>query len=417
MSGFDLRGYTVVGSGTLPTGSAFERVDDAWENMWLRLLEKAESPPFNYTAPTQTLNDDTAVREYFEMILGASWNLSILHQLMNLVTYNEGMNTLSDDFRGKFRRINDLMVHMRSVRSIPLIDHLLDKFCHVVLPYNGGPVYAIIHDLYEMPWTGTNPATNWGTAIDLDRGVTASDVVALMLDDIEEAYEELTGQAGDSAAEVQRADFRQIVNILAALGMPTLALSEKREVVDPELFIELQFTELFHFYHSETADTHDIGYPVAADAEAMIHRAFPSGYSYDWRDFISFLPSAVKDGETAAHGDDNIIYGIMCKCSSRTNFTRQHRIYTAEDGWFSKSSSMDLADVDIVQDYVWSVPWLSRHIYGSKAIAHEDPEEDFWLYGPGMYREFDQRHDDLGKGLFRAIHESQYGGFDVPVIR
>jgi hypothetical protein len=418
ISGVDFRGYTLIGSGALPTGSAFERVDDAWENMWQRLIEKAESPPFNYTAPTQTLTDNTAVREYFEILFPAAWNLSILHQLMNAVTYNEGMNTLSDDFRGKFRRINDLMVHFRSLRSIPMMDQLLDKFCNVVVPYNGGPIYARLHDLYHQPFTGTNPCTNWAAAIDLDQGVTSADVIKLLLDDIEEAYEELSGQAGDSASETQRTDYRQIVNIMAALGMPTLALTEKRIKVDPHAFA-LQFVDLFTFVDTKGVGTNKmVGYPVATTADSFIHKAFPVGYAHDWRDFIGFLPNAVLTGEVDV-GGDNVIYGILRTGygPGEASIARRVRVYTAEDGWATFNGEIDVTAADAFQNWAWEQPWFTKHMWSSKVVNSEEDEEDYIFYGPELLTEFDMRHDDLGKGLFRAIHDKAFGGFDVPVIR
>jgi hypothetical protein len=414
---FSMRGYALVGSGTLIDGTRLQRLDKAWLVMWERLREKAEIPPFNYTAPTATLTDYKAVYEREEIIFPHAWNLSMLQQMMNAVTYNEGMSTLTDDFRGKYRRISDLMEHYRSLLTIDLTNMLLDKFCHLVTPYEGGPLYAMLFDTYSQPWTGSNPATNWTTAIDLDRGVTDSDVVKILLDDIEEAWEEVSGQAGDSSAESQRTDYRQIRNLMAALGFPSLKLPERRALNDPGLWAELQFCELFQFYHNEDLDKHDIAFPVFDDVDKVIHRAFPVGYKYDWRDFIGFLPYAVKDGETEDHQSDNVVFGMVHRGPAHNAMYRTHRIYTAEDEWFTTEGALDLADADGLQAYIWSMPWVSKHIYSSKAIAHEEAEEDYWLYGPGQYEEFDMRADNIGRNLFRVIHDKQFGGYDVPIIR
>jgi hypothetical protein len=345
----------------------------------------------------------------------AAWNLRVLNALMQAVNYNEGMLTLMDDFAGKYRRINDMMNVWRGVRVIPLIDQLLDKFCRVVVPYPGGPIFAQLVEHATLNW-GTNNTTNWAVAIDLDRGVTAADVVKLLLDDIEYSFEEITGQSSDAD---DKADYRLIANILAALGFPTLKLEETRVEENPALWSELQFFERFDFFDTKGVGADTCHYhPLAADAEASIHRACPKDYPLDWRDFIGFMPNAAMFSEVET-ADDNVLYGIMrASATSGYQVKHLHRVYTPEDGWFSTIGALDLTAADSIQDYIWSMPWITRHIFGAMAISSEEPEEEYFMYGPGMdsVKEWIQVHDHLGEGLYIALHRKEFGGFDLPVI-
>jgi hypothetical protein len=340
------------------------------------------------------------------------WNLVQLNALMQAVFYNEGMQTLMDDFSGKFRRINDLITAFRGIRCLPLIGKIIDKFCKVCVPHPGGPIFASLMEHYGLNF-GTNSTTNWGVAMDLDRGVTAGDVIKLILDDIELSFEEITGQSSDAG---DRADYRLIVNIMAALGFPTAVVPERRLEVDGAMWSEMQFYELFAFF-----DTKGIGddtqhfHPVVDSADDVIHRACPSDYTLDFLDFIGFLPSACSVTEDTS--GDYVLYGIL-NTSPTTPSKLVHRVYTPEDGWFSTVSALDLTAADSLQDYIWSMPWITRHIFGAMAISSEDPEEEYFLYGPGMMRnqEWIQQHDHIGEAYYLALHKSEYGGFDIPII-
>jgi hypothetical protein len=414
-AGINFAGKRTVGSGDVPTGSTYVRVLSAWSKLFSQLLRKAERPPHNYTSPNTTLADATNhPLIYHEIQFAAAWNWRMLDQLRNACEHNEGMQTLSDDFHGKFRRHNDLGNDLRTLYAPPFIDMLLDKFCNLVVPYEGGPVFGILLDLSAEEFHGTPGLTNWTAAIDLDRGVTSGDVVKLILDDIELAVAELRRESSDADFN---SDVRILENMYAALGIPNLKLPESRMRVDPGLWTELQFCELFTFEDTQGAGTDkDIGYPVCSTLDGQIHRAFPKSYTPDWRDFVGFLPSAVKVGETD-EGGDNVIYGILTPGGLPGDFFRLHRVYTAEDGWFSTQSAVDMSAADSVQDAIWKYPWVTKHIWGSKCVGVQDPEEDYFIYGPGEFVEFDMRHDDLAKGLFRMIHQQEFGGFDVPIVQ
>jgi hypothetical protein len=332
---------------------------------------------------------------------------------MQATPYNEGMHTLMDDFAGKYRRINDLMTAFRGVITLPLIDRIIDKFCKVVVPYPGGPIYATLLSHYELNW-GSSAAHDWAVAIDLDRGVTGTDVVKILLDDIEASYEEITGQSADAN---DKADYRLIDNAMAVLGFGTCKVPEIRVEVDPLYFEYIQFHNLFTFVDDQGvgADTME-GYPVADALSSVIHRSWPDGYTPDYLDFCGILPNAVKASEVGLAAD-NVIYGVLPVSPYTSGFIPCHRVYTPEDGWFSTAGVLDLTAADTLQDYIWDMPWVTKHIYGSKAIGVQDPEEDYWVYGPSMPFETLMPHDHLGEGLFLAYHKSEYGGFDVPVAR
>jgi hypothetical protein len=333
---------------------------------------------------------------------------------MQSVQYNEAMHTLIDDFSGKYRRINDLMNAFRGVRCLPLISQLIDKFCQVVVPYSGGPILAHLMEHYMLNWGTSNPSTNWGVAIDLDRGVSSTDVIKLLLDDIEESFEEISGESSDSE---DRNDYRLIVNIMAALGFPTAVVPEVRVKEDFPLWSYLQFYDLFCFYDTKGAGQDTAHYhPVAADVDAQIHRAFPAGYACDFRDWIGFWPNASKSTEHEA-GADNIVYGIMRPGAVAGDHKLAHRVYTSEDGWFSTIGSLDLTAADTLQDYIWSMPWVTKHIFGAMAISSEDPEEEYFIYGANkLANECVLVHDHLGEGYYIALQKKEFGGFDVPVI-
>jgi hypothetical protein len=406
-----LNGFTVIDEGALPTGSFFSRVDSNWAGMFEKLLAKVEIPPANYTPATQSLTDTGNLRYEAEHALCSGINLTILRALMQGIFYNEGMNTLMDDFAGKYRRINDLCNAWAGVRVPPFVNMLIDKFARVCVPYAGGPIYTYLLEHYGLNW-GTNSATNWGVAIDLDRGVTSDDVVRILLNDIELSYEELMGQSTDAD---DKADLRLIQNIYGVLGMPTLVIPDRRVEVDPAWWAEMQFYELFCFLDNKGEGTDTAHYhPLAVDAEAQIHRAHPQGYNWDWRDEIGFLPNAAMYSEIE-DTDSNVVYGILRKGVS--GYVKPvHRVYTPEDGWFSTTGNLDLTAADSLQDYIWMMPWVTKHIFGAMAISSEDPEEQYFMYGPNVDVEWVQPHDHIGENLNLMLHKKEYGGFDVPLI-
>jgi hypothetical protein len=409
-----LLGYRAVGSGTLPTGSFYERLEEAWEGMFVRLVEKCEAPPFNYTPATQELTDPTTLRFYHEHCLHIGFNLVILNALMQGVYYCEGMNTLADDFSGKYRRINDLLGWARSLVCLPLISNIIDKFARVVVPYPGGPIYAELMEAILLNWGSSDGITNWSAAIDLDRGVTSSDVVKLLLDDVERSYEEISGESADAE---DKADYRLIRNIMTALGFPTMVVPERRIEENAPMWEYLQFYELFAFHDNKGAGTDTVHYhPIAADAESQIHRATPVGYVRDALDFMGIRANAAKASEVEPSGD-NVVYGVLGLPMATTYGKKLHRVYTPEDGWFSTIGDLDLTAADSLQDYIWAQPWNTKHIFGAMAISSEDPEEQYFVYGPGRQEEWIQVHDHLAECYRVGLYRKEHGGFDVPEIR
>jgi hypothetical protein len=404
-----LNGFIGYGGGDYSSGFA-ERADDFLEDVFTRLVEKCESPPFNYTPSTQTLNDNTAVRYREEHVLTSVWNLVQLNALMQATQYNEGMNTLVDDFAGKYRRINDLMVAWRGIRTIPLINQIIDKYCRVMVPWPGGPILATLLDHNDLYWGTSDPSTDWAAAIDLDRGVTSGDVLKLLLDDIEESYEEVSGQSSDTD---YRSDYRLITNIMAALGFGTVQIPERRLEVNYPMWAYQQFHELFIFLDTKGVGADTIhGHPVAADADANIHRTFPAEYALDKLDFCGIWPWAVRDTEDET-STSNVVHGMLRH--SPEYGTLLHRVYTQEDGWFSTAGTLDLTAADSLQDYIWSMPWVTRHVFGAMAISSEDPEEEYFSYGVGKLKELIMPMDHMYEGLWIALHSADQG-YDVPMI-
>jgi hypothetical protein len=377
--------------------------------MFTRLVEKCEAPPFNYSPSTQTLDDPSRLRFYHEHVYHIGHQLTVLNALQQAVMYNEGMHTLADDFSGKYRRINDLMGRARGLRTMPLVSQMIDKYSRVIVPKPGGSIYAELMEAAGLTYYSYSP-NDWTTAIDLDRGVTASDVVKLILDDVEGSLKEIQGESGDVTVN---ADYRMIVNIMSALGFPTLVVPERRVEEDHLMWEFLQFHNLFEFHDNKGigTDKHAF-YPYAGDAESTIPITFPAGYADDWRDWIGWRANASMYGEPNV-GASNMIYGVMQK--SPNTWIPSVRVYTQEDGWVTHDGDLDLTDVTGVQAFTWSQPWFVDHVWSAAAIYSEETEEEYF-YAQQRGEEYMILHDHLGEGLYLALHKKEYGGFDVPLI-
>jgi hypothetical protein len=411
------------GLGVAPAGTriAFMNTADIspWFTMFNRLIEKCELPPYNYTPSTQELTSSLNFYKRFNQTLYGAWNLKILNQLRQLVMVNEGMYTLYDDFAGKYRRISELIDLYRSIRVFPLIDRILDKYCNVLQPYPGGPIYAQLLDApRDSDFAGTNPCTQWTVAIDLDRGVTSADVVKKLLDDIQSVWYEMMGQSVNADFNT---DQRLISNIMGALGFPTLKLELGDVRVDPLMFSMLQFHGLFCFDDNQGAgaDT-QILYPVWSDVDDTAHLTWPAGYHFDDLDFMGILPYAGNALEQAISGQDVACWGVISPglwldLDGDAQVVKAHRVHTIEDGWTSTLGNVDMSAADTVQDYIWKYPWISRHMYGPTAVGVQESEELYWYYGPEQFQEYDVRLDDFAIGYYVALHRKEYGGFDVPV--
>jgi len=368
---FTLKGYKIIGAGSLVVNEPMNRVDDFWEERYPRSIELAESRD-GYVPQTQSLNTVANDLAYHDHAMVSAMNLRVLWNLFNMKHYNEASYSMAAAFVGKRRRILDMMEEFDKVPLPSELRLIVDELSRVITPYPGGPFYFRLFNHYNLTFdAAVNPVEDIGQT-----GFTfAAADVGDLLDDIQQSLDEINLKSDDNALSMN-ADVRLIRSLANMLALPTGFGSPKGLEVDRHAW-DMMFREAFLFTDTQGAGTDKaIGYPYTGGSQdAMIFRACLGDLSpMEWMGVTKVY--AVKESVIDV-GGDNVVYGCTHVDGIQEAGGGLSYFFTPEDQWEAASASQDMSAAAGCQAFLWKHPFMNgpRHMWSIAAIQEQEAED------------------------------------------